>query len=52
MSKAELGHIAAPGALLELRVTPKASRNAVTLEDGALRVYVTTVPEGDRKSVV
>ena len=48
MSKAELGHIAAPGALLELRVTPKASRNAVTLEDGALRVYVTTVPEGGK----
>ncbi|MGR3377678.1 DUF167 domain-containing protein [Salipiger abyssi] len=45
MSKAELAHLAAPGATLELRVTPKASRNEIREEAGTLRVYVTTAPE-------
>lgn len=45
MAKAELAHLAEPGATLELRVTPKASRNEIREEDGALRVYVTTAPE-------
>jgi len=47
----ELRHIATPGARLLLRVTPKASRNAVAApeaEGGPLRVYVTTVPENGK----
>ncbi len=31
-----------------MRVTPKASRNRITVEDGNIRVYVTTVPEGGK----
>ncbi|KAB6715246.1 DUF167 domain-containing protein [Roseobacter sp. TSBP12] len=34
--------------MLSVRVTPKASRNVVTVEDGQVRVYVTTVPEGGK----
>ncbi|APZ52419.1 DUF167 domain-containing protein [Salipiger abyssi] len=45
MAKAELAHLATPGATLELRVTPKASRNEIREEAGTLRVYVTTAPE-------
>jgi uncharacterized protein len=36
------------GEILAVRVTPKASRNVVTVEDGHVRVYVTTVPEGGK----
>lgn len=42
---AELADLAVPGAELAVRVTPKASRNAVVREAGAIRVYVTVVPE-------
>jgi len=45
MKKGTLSHLAKPGAQLAVRVTPKASRNAVVAEDGAIRVLVTTVPE-------
>lgn len=31
--------------LLSVRVTPKASRNAVLVQEGQVRVYVTCVPE-------
>lgn len=42
----DLALLARPGAEIAVRVTPKASRNRITLdEDGALRVYVTTPPE-------
>jgi len=44
----ELSHLAAPGAEIAVRVTPKASRNAVVAEGGVLRVYVTVVPEGGK----
>ncbi|MGB0900516.1 DUF167 domain-containing protein [Halocynthiibacter sp.] len=38
-----------PGSEIAVRVTPKASRNEVTLaEDGSLRVKVTTVPENGK----
>ncbi|WP_428549041.1 DUF167 domain-containing protein [Profundibacter sp.] len=33
---------------ISVRVTPKASRNRITVEDGNIRVYVTTVPEGGK----
>ncbi|HCQ66519.1 MAG TPA: hypothetical protein DIU07_15840 [Rhodobacteraceae bacterium] len=45
MKKGALAHLATPGAELVLRVTPKASRNAVEETPAGLRVWVTTVPE-------
>lgn len=44
----DLSHLAAPGAEIAVRVTPKASRNAVVVEGGTIRVYVTVVPEGGK----
>ena len=44
----DLSHLATPGAEIAVRVTPKASRNAVVVEEGAIRVYVTVVPEGGK----
>lgn len=40
----DLTHLVQPGRKLSVRVTPRASRNAVTHEDGVLRVMVTAVP--------
>ncbi|KAA2312374.1 DUF167 domain-containing protein [Pseudooceanicola sediminis] len=41
-----LKHLAQPGAEIAVRVTPRAARNRILIDaDGALRVYVTTVPE-------
>ncbi|MEX5727545.1 uncharacterized protein Ga0609869_000898 [Rhodovulum iodosum] len=48
MSATDLTHLAAPGTEIAVRVTPKASRNAITPQDGRLRVYVTTVPEAGK----
>ena len=49
MSKASLSHLSNPGTTLALRVTPKASRNAIQQDDsGALRAYVTTAPENGK----
>lgn len=45
---ADLRSMAQPGAEFELRVTPKASRNALRVEDGVMRAYVTVVPEDGR----
>lgn len=42
---AELSDLAVPGGEIAVRVTPKASRNAVVREAGMIRVYVTVVPE-------
>lgn len=44
----DLSHLAIPGAEVSVRVTPKASRNKVDVQDGAIRVYVTTVPENGK----
>lgn len=44
----DLSHLARPGAEISVRVTPKASRNAVVVEGEAIRVYVTVVPEGGK----
>ncbi len=41
----DLSHLATDGAEISVRVTPKASRNRITVEDEAIRVYVTVVPE-------
>ena len=48
MAKVDLSDLAVPGALLAVRVTPKASRNEVVRDGDALRVYVTTVPEAGK----
>ena len=41
----DLSHLSAPGTEIAVRVTPKASRNTIVAEDGAIRVYVPCVPE-------
>lgn len=49
MEKAALSHLALPGAEISVRVTPRASRNSVLVDEGgAIRVYVTVVPEDGR----
>ncbi|MBY6090978.1 DUF167 domain-containing protein [Maritimibacter alkaliphilus] len=48
----DLTDLAQPGTEIALRVTPKASRNRIERgEDGALRVYVTVVPEDGKANV-
>ncbi|WP_018001006.1 DUF167 domain-containing protein [Paracoccus sp. N5] len=41
----DLRHLARPGAEIAVRVTPRASRNAVVLDGETIRVLVTVVPE-------
>lgn len=41
----ELRHLAEPGTRIAVRVTPRASRNAITVDGDVLRIAVTTVPE-------
>ena len=42
----DLAHLARPGTEIPVRVTPKATRSRVVVEEGgAIRVYVTEVPE-------
>ncbi|MBU3030521.1 DUF167 domain-containing protein [Paracoccus marinaquae] len=41
----DLSHLARQGELIALRVTPRARRNAVSLDDGVIRVHVTAPPE-------
>src|SRR5690606_17883383 len=41
----DLTHLARPRAEIAVRVTPRASRNAVILDGETIRVTVTTVPE-------
>lgn len=36
---------------LAVRVTPKASRNRITVEEGQVRVYVTTLPEDGKANL-
>lgn len=42
--KGSLADLARPGASFAVRVTPRASRNAVTVEGEALRITVTAAP--------
>ena len=44
----DLKALAVRGAVIAVRVTPKASRNAVVYEDGVVKVYVTVVPESGK----
>ena len=50
----DLSHLAVEGAEIAVRVTPKARRDRILVEDDAIRVYVTTVPEDGKanKAVV
>lgn len=48
MEKGALSKLAIAGAQIAVRVTPKASRNRIVFQDGVIRVYVTTVPEGGK----
>ncbi|MGP6089879.1 DUF167 domain-containing protein [Antarctobacter jejuensis] len=49
MKSADFSVFSRPGTTFEVRVTPKAARNAVTLDEaGKLRVTVTAVPEGGK----
>lgn len=48
MAAEDLKHLAEAGREIAVRVTPKASRNKITVEQGQIRVYVTTVPEGGK----
>ncbi|WP_424944723.1 DUF167 domain-containing protein [Aliiroseovarius crassostreae] len=45
MKKGSLSHLAIPGTTIAVRVTPKASRNAVEEVAGGLKIHVTVVPE-------
>lgn len=45
MKKGYLSHLAVRGSMLRVRVTPKASRNAIEETAEGMRVYVTVVPE-------
>ena len=44
----DLSHLALPGSVIEVRVTPKASADRIAVEEGRIRISVTTVPEGGR----
>lgn len=44
----DLSDLATPNAVIQVRVTPKASRNCIERDGETLRVYVTTVPEGGK----
>lgn len=48
MADPDLSRLARSGAEIAVRVTPKASRNRIVEENGALRVYVTVAPEGGK----
>ena len=48
MQKGELAHLAVQGAEFAVRVTPRARRPGVTVEDGTWRVGVTAPPEDGR----
>ncbi|RYH08560.1 DUF167 domain-containing protein [Tropicimonas sp. IMCC6043] len=48
MRKGELGELAQPEAEIAVRVTPKASRNALEAGEAGIRVYVTVAPEGGK----
>ena len=44
----DLSHLAVPGTIFAVRVTPRAARNVVLLDGHRIRVLVTTVPESGR----
>jgi uncharacterized protein YggU (UPF0235/DUF167 family) len=51
MTATPLSHLAHPGARIAVRVTPKASRERLTEEEGVIRAYVTVPPEDGKANV-
>lgn len=48
MPPPDLSARATPGAEIAVRVTPRASRNAVSLDGDSIRIHVTAVPEAGK----
>lgn len=48
MERGTLTHLARPGAEFTLRVTPNASRAAIEVDGGVIRILVTSVPEAGK----
>lgn len=48
MQRGDWADLAVPGAEIALRVTPRARRNALSREGGAIRAQVTAPPEDGR----
>lgn len=48
MDAPDLSHLAQPGQQIDVKVTPKASRNRIRLADGEIRIYIITAPEGGK----
>jgi len=44
----DLCRLAQPGAEIAVRVTPKASRNAIDIHGAEIRIFVTVVPENGK----
>lgn len=44
----DLTHLAIPGAVFALRVTPKARRNEIAVDGEKIRVHVTAAPENGK----
>jgi uncharacterized protein YggU (UPF0235/DUF167 family) len=44
----DLSHLAQPGTIIAIRVTPNARRSGVDLVDGQIRVAVTETPEAGK----
>ena len=44
----DISHLAVSGTEFQVRVTPRAGRNAIVADDRSLRVYVTAAPEGGK----
>ena len=44
----DLTHLAVAGREIAVRVTPKASRDRIVVEEGQIRIYVTAAPEGGK----
>lgn len=45
MSTPDLSDLSAPGTIIPVRATPKASRTRIEREGNALRIYVTAAPD-------
>lgn len=48
----DLTHMAVPGTVFTLRVTPRARRNSIVVQDGVLRIHVTAPPEDGKANKV
>jgi len=52
MADPAFSHLSETGTLISVRVTPKAARNRVVINDDQVRVYVTTVPEDGKATAM